>query len=168
MNLLSVLALVPLMWVVNDTGSYFGFGGWLLNLDLAVFVVTTSLASPRRVVQRVLGWGPLELVGRYSLVLYIWHYPIFFYLSRNAIDWSWQWRTLVGYGLTALIAVVTQRVIERPLQRWLSSPSWRALDDGFPTAVRRKVRHEASRLRSRGRTDDEDAPPPAVPSDTQA
>jgi peptidoglycan/LPS O-acetylase OafA/YrhL len=148
LNLLSVVALVPLMWAVNDSADYFGFAGWLLNLDLAVLVVTTSLAEPRRVVQRVVGWAPLELVGRYSLVLYIWHYPIFFYLSRNTLDWSWPWRTLVGYGLTVAIAVVTQRLIERPLQRWLSSPSWRAVDDGFPTAIRRKVRGEVAKVRS--------------------
>ena len=104
--------------------------------------------DPRRIVQQVVGWGPLELVGRYSLVLYIWHYPIFFYLSRNTLDWSWPWRTVVGYGLTIVIAVVTQRLIERPLQRWLSSPSWHALDDGVPTAVRRKVRGEVTKVRS--------------------
>ncbi len=149
LNLVAVLGLVPLMWAANESERYFGLAGWALNLDLAVLVVTTTLAPPRAMVQRVVGWAPFELAGRYSLVLYIWHYPIFYYLSRNTLDWSWQWRTIVGYAATLVIAVVTQRLIERPLQRWLASPAWRALDDGFVVAARRRMQGEVAKVRDR-------------------
>jgi peptidoglycan/LPS O-acetylase OafA/YrhL len=132
----STLALVPLMGANVDESGYFGLGGWLLNLDLAVFVLAVALATPPAHLSRTLGWVPLALAGRSSLVLYIWHYPLFWYLAKTQPDWSWEWRTAVGYAGTLLVALVAQVVIERPTQRWLGSDRWHALDRGLgPAAV---------------------------------
>jgi peptidoglycan/LPS O-acetylase OafA/YrhL len=120
------------MGAVVDPADYFGLGGWLLNVDMAVFVVAVTMAvPPPAVVARVVGWGPLAVAGRYSLVLYIWHYPLFWYLSQNETDWGWRTRTFVAYAATLAIALVAQVVIERTTQRWLRSEKWRALDRGI-------------------------------------
>jgi peptidoglycan/LPS O-acetylase OafA/YrhL len=131
----STVLLVPLMGAVEDESGYFGLGGWLLNIDMAVFVLAVAMARPPRFLARTVGWGPLALAGRYSLVLYIWHYPLFWYLSKNETEWSWQTRTLLAYVITLLIAVVAQLLIERPVQRWLRSDKWHAMDRGIGPAL---------------------------------
>jgi peptidoglycan/LPS O-acetylase OafA/YrhL len=153
----STVALVPLMGAVVDEAGYFGLGGWLLNIDMFVFVIAASLATPPpSLLSRTVGWGPLVVAGRYSLVLYIWHYPLFWYLSKNQTEWSWQTTTLVAYALTIVIAVLAQLLIERPTQRWLRSDKWRALDQGIAPAVVRGARQgvdEAKERISAGRGD---------------
>lgn len=147
----SVVALVPLLWAVSKEGGggYFGLAGWALNLALATFVTCMTIADPPRRLSAALGWGPLVALGRYSLVLYIWHYPIFWYLSRNTPDWRWGWRTLVGYLATIVIAVVAQWLIERPVQRWLSSDFWEPFDRGLVGGTRTHLSAQVARLRSR-------------------
>ncbi|HSK34041.1 MAG TPA: acyltransferase family protein, partial [Propionicimonas sp.] len=150
---ISVVALVPLMWAVNDSADYFGLGGWFLNLSLALFAISSAVSDPQRRVREVLSWAPLAALGRYSLVLYIWHFPIFWYLSRNTSDWSWGWRTAVGYAATAVIAIVAQVVIERPVQRWLASDFWTPFEGGFLAGTRQHLASQYTRFReSRRRT----------------
>ena len=146
----STLMLIPLMGAVVDEAGYFGLGGWLLNIDMFVFVLAASMATPPPyLLSRTLGWGPLVVAGRYSLVLYIWHYPLFWYLSKNQTEWSWQTTTLVAYALTLVIAVLAQVLIERPTQRWLRSEKWHALDQGIAPAVVRSARQGVDEAKER-------------------
>jgi peptidoglycan/LPS O-acetylase OafA/YrhL len=146
----STLMLIPLMGAVVDEAGYFGLGGWLLNIDMVVFVLAASMATPPPyLLSRTLGWGPLVVAGRYSLVLYIWHYPLFWYLSKNQTEWNWQTTTLVAYALTLVIAVLAQILIERPTQRWLRSDKWHALDQGIAPAVVRSARQGVDEAKER-------------------
>jgi peptidoglycan/LPS O-acetylase OafA/YrhL len=129
----ATLALVPLLKATLDAADYLGFGGTLLSIDTAVFVVAVSLAKPPVVLERIIGWTLLVLAGRYSLVLYVWHYPLFWYVAKIDTDWSWQTRTVVAYALTFAVATLAQLVVERPLQRLLRSPRWQLSSPG--TAV---------------------------------
>jgi peptidoglycan/LPS O-acetylase OafA/YrhL len=147
----SVLALVPLMWAVNDSAQYFGFAGWLLNLALALFAISSAVSEPQRRIREMLSWQPLATLGRYSLVLYVWHFPIFWYLSRNTSDWSWGWRAAVGYGATVVIALLAQVVIERPVQRWLSSGFWTPFQRGLLGGTRDHLAAAYTRVRERRR-----------------
>jgi peptidoglycan/LPS O-acetylase OafA/YrhL len=131
----STVLLVPLMGAVVDPADYFGLGGWLLNIDMVVFVLAVAMARPPRFLEETVGWRPLAVAGRYSLVLYIWHYPLFWYMAKNQTQWSWQTRTLVAYLLTFAIAVGAQVFIERTSRRWLRSEKWHALDRGFGPAI---------------------------------
>jgi peptidoglycan/LPS O-acetylase OafA/YrhL len=142
---ISVVSLVPIMFLARPTSAYYGYAGVLLDLALFVFVISIALAPPAAGVQKVLAGRSLRLLGRYSLPLYLWHYPIFWYLARNTISWSWEARVVVGISLSMLIALVTQRVIEKPLQSWLSSSEWRrAADDGLLRTLTRKAREAVS------------------------
>ena len=145
----STVLLVPLMGAVVDEAGYFGLGGWLLNIDMFVFVLAVTMARTPAFLTRTVGWGPLVTAGRYSLVLYIWHYPLFWYLSKNETEWSWQVRTVMAYLLTLVIAVLAQLLIERPTQRWLRSEKWHALDDGIGPALVRAARRGADEARER-------------------
>jgi peptidoglycan/LPS O-acetylase OafA/YrhL len=149
----STLLLIPLLGAVVDESGYFGLGGWLLNIDMFVFVLAVAMATPPRFLTATVGFAPLRLAGRYSLVLYIWHYPLFWYLSKDETGWAWGTKTFVAYALTLVIAIAAQVVIERPTQRWLRSEKWHALDDGVAPALlaaARRGRDEAwARLSAR-------------------
>jgi peptidoglycan/LPS O-acetylase OafA/YrhL len=86
--------------------------------------VLASSYGVRALPLTALGWRPLQVLGRMSLAIYIWHYPIFWAVARwnTYYDWGWHWvpKTLLAFALTALFAVGAQRLVEQPLQRWLA------------------------------------------------
>jgi peptidoglycan/LPS O-acetylase OafA/YrhL len=82
-------------------------------------------------------------------VLYIWHYPLFWYLSKNETEWSGPTRTLLAYVITLLIAVATQLLIERPVRRWLASERWHAHDRGIGPALVAAARRGRDEARER-------------------
>ena len=145
----AAVALVPMAWLVNESDAYLGLPGALLTVAVATVVVSTRLAAPWALVERVLGHAPAGVVGRFSLVLYIWHYPVFWYWSREGDDWSWQLRTAVALVASLAIALLAQALIERPTQRWLRSPRWHALDEGFGPAMATAVRRGRDQARTR-------------------
>ena len=167
--LASTVLLIPLLGAVVDESGYFGLGGWLLNINMFVWVLAVSMASPPALLNRTLGWGPLALAGRYSLVLYIWHYPLFWYLSKDETGMSWWQLTILAYVLTLVIAVVAQLVIERPTQRWLRSEKWHALDHGIGPALGDAARRGRDDVRERiaaTRRQDDDPPVEGVAQDS--
>lgn len=145
----SFLLLVPLAFAVNDAERYFGWAGVALNLTMVAFVCAAALHRPAAVMEGVVGWWPWAVLGRASLVIYVWHYPVFWYVSRAVPEWQWGWRLLVGVLATAAVAVIAQRAIERPLIVWLASARWRALDHGLLPALQEWLRAAAHQARSR-------------------
>lgn len=146
---LAVVALIPIMYLARPNAAYFGYAGALLNAALFVFVLSVALAEPHQGVRSALARPPLQTLGRYSFPLYLWHYPIFWYLSRNTPSWSWEGRAAVGIALSLVIAVVAMSVIERPLQRWLSGEGWRrTVDDGLFRTLVRKLQESVSSART--------------------
>jgi hypothetical protein len=81
----------------------------------------------------VIGFAPLAMLGRRSLSLYIWHFPIYMYLHHHTESWSYQLRTAVAIALTVVIAVVNDRTVEHWVGRALVDPRWTRLDRGIPT-----------------------------------
>ncbi len=146
----ATVLLVPLLGAVVDPSGYFGLGGWLLNLDMVVWVLAVALvARPPVVLTHSVGVGPLRLAGRYSLVLYIWHYPLFWYLSKDETGLSWWKLTLLAYLLTLVLAAVAQLVVERPTQRWLRSEKWRIFDRGLGPGLLEAAKRGREEARAR-------------------
>jgi peptidoglycan/LPS O-acetylase OafA/YrhL len=145
----ATVLLIPLLGAVIEPSGYFGLGGWLLNLDMVVWVLAASMATPPWFLTRTVGSLPLAVAGRYSLVLYIWHYPLFWYLSKDEMGLSWWRLTLLAYGLTLVISIAAQLIIERPTQRFLRSDSWQVFDRGIGPAVLHGVRRGRDEVRQR-------------------
>lgn len=122
-----VLLLPVLYWCRHDP-SYLQLGGTVLELLVATFIVCTTLAPPRS--HGVLGNQVLTTLGRMSLVIYLWHFPIFHFVARHTNDWGWGWRALVAFAATAAISWVSQVVVERRISRLLARPEWNALRAG--------------------------------------
>jgi peptidoglycan/LPS O-acetylase OafA/YrhL len=134
----TLAALVPLFAYCSTDEHFLGWGVTLLELDLAVLVGAVALGALRR---------PMPLsrsipvwLGRRSLLIYIWHYPIFVFVERHTRDMSWQARTIIALLATAVIVVVCDRLVERRVSRALADPRWDELSDGVPAWLGRRAR----------------------------
>lgn len=128
---IALLSLVPLLYYNAPAEGYFHLPGVLLDVALGLFVIGCVLAPPSRLVTGPLARRPLAFLGRHSLSIYLWHYPIFWFISRHSIDWRWELRTLVALSLTAVAAFLSEQLVERRVQGWLASPRWRETDRGL-------------------------------------
>ncbi len=151
---LSVLALVPLAYLTTPNEGYFTWPGIATDAALFLFVASAALGPVPRLLTATLGVRPLVFLGSRSLGLYIWHYPVFFYVSRHVLDWHWGWRTALALGLTLGCVLVSEWLVERRVQRALQSPAWRELDYGIPAYLGRTWRA----WRSRRAADPEERP----------
>jgi len=116
-----------LFWCFRDA-SYLRWGGTVLEVLVAVLLVCVALAPQRT--RRIRGSGALLALGRMSLVIYIWHFPIFHFVSRHTYDWDWLWKVVVAVAATAVFSWVSQVVIERRVTRLLARPEWDGLRAG--------------------------------------
>jgi peptidoglycan/LPS O-acetylase OafA/YrhL len=76
-------------------------------------------------VERVLGWEPMALVGRMSYSLYLWHWPVFS-LVDYALYSSPGWlRTTLKICISAAVTAACHFLLERPARKILNRPERR-------------------------------------------
>lgn len=113
--------LLLIVTMTNEaTPSYFGWRGVVFNIAAVLVVAGLWNINPTHTISRALSWPPLVLVGAWSLSLFVWHYPIFWWVSRHSADWHWGTRMAVALAITALATSFSQRFIDAPVQRLLS------------------------------------------------
>jgi peptidoglycan/LPS O-acetylase OafA/YrhL len=106
------------------------FDGWtypwgFLLVDVLTLVAIIAVTHPASRLERSVGSGPLQALGRRSYSIYLWHWPVIVF-TRPDVDWG-----LTGAGalaarlaLIALLAEASYRLVEQPvrdgrLQHWL-------------------------------------------------
>jgi peptidoglycan/LPS O-acetylase OafA/YrhL len=133
----SLLALVPILYWCDRDVYYLRWGGTVLEWDLALFMAAVALGGGSALTSGLIGNRVATWLGRNSLLIYIWHYPVFAFVARHTTGpgWSWEGRTVVAMSAVAAIVVAADRLLERRVVRWLRQPGWRDLDDGIPHYV---------------------------------
>jgi peptidoglycan/LPS O-acetylase OafA/YrhL len=152
----SLAALVPLLFWCDHDLAYLRWGGTVLEWDVALFFAAIGLGGTSPFLARVMGNEPLVWLGRASLALYIWHYPVFMFVQRHteATGWSWQAATVVGLVGTIAICVASDRLVDRRVGAFLRRPGWRTLDDGVPLWLAARARPAMAQLRTRASHED--------------
>lgn len=117
----SIVVLVLVLFTTGHDESYFRWPGLAINLAAVAFVLSVILSDGNPALLRPLEWAPLLTLGRASMAIFVWHYPVFWAVARHSAEWSWPLRAGVALGITALLVVISQRVVEEPLQRWLEA-----------------------------------------------
>jgi peptidoglycan/LPS O-acetylase OafA/YrhL len=122
--LASAALLVPVLFWVSDVHDYAGLGGFVLVTLISVLVLCCALAADIPVLGSALSWPPLVRLGTWSLGLFIWHYPVFWSVSLEGHDWTWQLRLVVAMTVTILVTWIVHEKAEQPVQEWISRRRW--------------------------------------------
>jgi peptidoglycan/LPS O-acetylase OafA/YrhL len=87
-------------------------------------VALNLLPSAAPLVQRMLSWRPLRMLGLWSYSLYLWQQPAYLYG-----DGSWTQR-VAGLALSIAAGVLSFYIVEQPARRYLNR-KW----DGAPATL---------------------------------
>lgn len=111
---LSVVALAAMWSVSTETTLWLHRGGFAVHAALAAVVVV--LAARPGPLATSLSWTPLVSVGRISYGLYLYHWPIFLWLTpeRTGIDGFWLFLLRAAVSIAA--ATVSLVLIETPIR----------------------------------------------------
>ena len=95
--------------------------GWGVAFTLTALVVVACVMLHERpsFLTRALSRPSLVWLGQASLVIYVWHYPLIFWVGRHTPTWSWVPQTIVFLAMLATVAVASNRWVERPVRSWL-------------------------------------------------
>lgn len=97
-------------------------GGFLLVAAAVAGVIAHAVASPRGLTARFLALPALVWVGQISYGLYLWHWPLYQFLTAERTGMSGF--NLLAFRLAVTIAVATAsyQLIEQPIRRRLRLP----------------------------------------------
>ena len=106
--------------------AYYTWQGPLLDASLAVWLLAggqlreiNQSDSAATHVRSWLSWSPLTALGVVSLSIYVWHFPLFWFIALHTPGWDWFPRTVLAIVLLFAVVVATERLLGRPLRRWL-------------------------------------------------
>lgn len=119
----AVAALAVLILVIPDAETYLSLPGVLVAVAVCLFIVGTWHSEPGYTA-RLVGGRATAAVGRRSLTIFMWHYPVLWWVSRHGPAWHWATRLAVAAAATLAIVYVTERFIERPVLKWLDEARW--------------------------------------------
>lgn len=111
--------------------AYFTWQAPVFDAAAAVWVLAVSHLDAATVTdtsQRILhalSWRPLVMLGVASLAIYVWHYPLFWFIARHTEGWNWFPRTALAAGMLVVLVTALQRYVDAPTRRWLARFSGR-------------------------------------------
>jgi peptidoglycan/LPS O-acetylase OafA/YrhL len=99
--------------------AYFKGQGIVIALATTLFVLAAAMdqagTSPAA---RLFGAAPLRGLGTVSLTLYVWHLPVYWFVTRHTASWSNLSSTVVTLIALAVLVVALNRFVDQPLKRW--------------------------------------------------
>ncbi len=112
------LILVALI-AITDT---MAFPGYLAILPVAgSALILLPASAPTALTERLLGWGPMPLIGRMSYSLYLWHWPVFSIVDYRLYAAPSSTRLLLKILIGCGTAILCYLFIERPGRRYFNA-----------------------------------------------
>ncbi len=116
------LSIVVVLWVTAAQGDSWLYRGGFAGYAVLSAVVVVASMQPGRT-RTLLSWGPLRWLGRVSYAVYLFHWPVFLWLTPARTQLS-EWplfalRLSVTFALAQLSLVAVERPIRhRPQVNW--------------------------------------------------
>jgi len=124
-----VVALVLLGWQHANRSEFdpWTYPWGFMVVDVLTVVAIVAVTHPASRLERVVGNGPLQALGRRSYSLYLWHWPVIV-LTRPEVDWGLTGTPalLARLATIAVLSEASYRLVEQPvrdgrLQHWLAT-----------------------------------------------
>lgn len=147
-------ALLPLVWWCaadpqgHGDSNFLGWGGTLLQLAFAGLMASVSLGGVSLRSTELFSRPRLVFLGRNSLLIYIWHYPVFVFVQRHTDEYVWPARAAIALAMTIVVCVAAHLLLERRVSRLLQQRWWRRLDNGLAPYGRELVRRRIAPSRA--------------------
>jgi peptidoglycan/LPS O-acetylase OafA/YrhL len=121
--LIALAATVLGMALVNGSTAWmYPYG--LLALDaLVAALIVTAVTRPSSPATRLLATSPLRGLGQISYGVYLWHFPLFLWLSADTIGESGVRLLIVRLAATLAVSIASYVLIEQPI-RQRRRPAW--------------------------------------------
>jgi peptidoglycan/LPS O-acetylase OafA/YrhL len=134
LDVAAVGALVGLALLVRGYGQYAHslYTGGLLLVAVLSAVLLAGVTQPGSLVGKVLGLQPLAFIGKISYGGYVFHWPIYLWLSEQRTGLSGWSLFALRCSVTLLVAVVSYALVEEPvrlakkLHVSIALPAWAA------------------------------------------
>jgi peptidoglycan/LPS O-acetylase OafA/YrhL len=115
-------AALAVVWVTGGTGEglpkdWMFDGGFLLCAVLAAFVVADARLLDQGLFSRLLSVPPLHFLGTISYGIYLWHWPIFVYMTAARTGLSTAPLDVVRVAATLVVATASYYLVERPIRQ---------------------------------------------------
>ena len=116
-GLTAVLILViGFMWFAVNGQSQWLFRGGLFAHSIASALLAVLVASSSSKLSAVFSWRPLAYIGRLSYALYLWHWPVFIFCTRDRLDVNGLGLTAIRLAITFALSIASYFLIEQPIR----------------------------------------------------
>ena len=121
---LLALSGVLAMFHYADGGSPWLYPFGMVGLDLAVGIIIAAVVlRPASAAGRIFSLAPTRRLGRISYGVYLWHFPLFLWLTAASTGVTGSALLELRLSVTLLVAVVSFVLIEQPVRR-RKLPNW--------------------------------------------
>jgi peptidoglycan/LPS O-acetylase OafA/YrhL len=104
---------------VHNDDAWLYRGGFLLVAIASALLIAAAVRSPTAALGRVLGAPPLVAIGLVSYGLYLYHWPIYVWLSPDRTQLRGVALLILRLTVTAAVAIASYHLIEKPFRRGL-------------------------------------------------
>jgi peptidoglycan/LPS O-acetylase OafA/YrhL/lysophospholipase L1-like esterase len=125
-EVVGIIAVVYLGWLwthVADTSTWMYTGGFLVEALAVAALIAAATRPYSPILGPLLSIAPLRAIGRISYGVYLWHWPVYVYLTPGRTGLDDGPLLLVRLAATFGLAVLSYRMVERPIRhRTMSRP----------------------------------------------
>jgi len=126
LEIVGIVAIVYLGWMwthVADTSTWMYSGGFLIEAVAVAALIAAATKPYSPILGPLLSIPPLRALGRISYGVYLWHWPVYVYLTpvRTGLDDGAL--LLVRLAATFGLAVLSYRLVEQPIRHHAMSRS---------------------------------------------
>ena len=105
-----------LMWFTVDGQSEWLFRGGLFAHSIASALLAILVASSSSKFSLVFSWRSLAYIGQLSYALYLWHWPVFIFCTRDRLDVNGLGLTAIRLAITFALSIASYFLIEQPIR----------------------------------------------------